>query len=222
MSLRLQAGAPNHESRPLPLGTKKFGLLQRLGSDGITFRNHHTHGSSSNHNLEQPIIYTLNDSASSVVTSSSCNSLDNLSTNSSSNTDEDSMNADHNQKPYCSIAKAKIGGSIKSMSAFSSAITSKSGRLNIMHWMQNDCPNDVILLVLAFAGPQKIAKIGRINRFWRQLMSQESTWRHLCESLFKVWMLVVGLGRFPFYSCHLTFNHCFTTIWLFCFLFLLK
>ena len=64
--------------------------------------------------------------------------------------------------------------------------SASSGPLNIMHWMQNDCPNDVIPLILAFAGPQRIAIIGRTNRFWRQVTEQEATWRRLCEELYKV------------------------------------
>jgi len=185
MSLRSQAGAPNHESRPLPRDNKKFGILKRYAASGIGFRNRHTQSlSSSSRNQQQIDIHTYSNSAPSVVTSSSCNSLDGLSTNSSNTTDV-SMKTDNNQKPDSSTVITKTGTSIRSMDAFSSGFNSKSGGLNIMHWMQNDCPRDVVLLVLAFAGPQKISKIGRTNHFWHQLVSQESTWRHFCESFYK-------------------------------------
>eukprot|EP00533_Pseudo-nitzschia_delicatissima_P014439 CAMPEP_0197277028 /NCGR_PEP_ID=MMETSP1432-20130617/16398_1 /TAXON_ID=44447 /ORGANISM="Pseudo-nitzschia delicatissima, Strain UNC1205" /LENGTH=521 /DNA_ID=CAMNT_0042743173 /DNA_START=235 /DNA_END=1800 /DNA_ORIENTATION=+ len=62
---------------------------------------------------------------------------------------------------------------------------SSSRPLNAMQWMQNDCPKDVVPLILAFAGPQKIATIGKTNPFWRELIEQESTWRRLCEMLYK-------------------------------------
>lgn len=186
MSLRSQAGAPNHESRPLPGDNKKFGLLKRLatsGASGISFRN--THGlNGSNRNLQQIDIHRHSNSGSSVVTSSSCNSFDLISTD-CSNTTEASIKTDNNRNSYNDIVISNIKSSTKSMTDFSLTLTSQSSPLNIMQWMQNDCPKDVILLVLAFAGPQKIAKIGRTNRFWYQVISQEPTWRRLCESLYK-------------------------------------
>lgn len=69
--------------------------------------------------------------------------------------------------------------------SLSSGLISLSGPVNIMHWMQSDCPKDVVPLILAFAGPQKIVMIGRTNRFWRRTVGQEATWRRLCESLYK-------------------------------------
>ena len=73
-----------------------------------------------------------------------------------------------------------------------------------MHWMQNDCPKDVVPLVLAFAGPQKIVTIGSINHFWRHVIEQEATWRQLCESLYKVRWIVIAVVHFPlaFLSSH--------------------
>lgn len=54
-----------------------------------------------------------------------------------------------------------------------------------MQWMQNDCPKDVLPLILAYAGPQKFAAVGKTSRFWRRVMDQEETWSRLCESLYK-------------------------------------
>jgi len=56
---------------------------------------------------------------------------------------------------------------------------------NVMQWMQKDCPKDLVPLILAFAGPQKVAAIGKTNRFWYQVMDQEETWSRLCECLYK-------------------------------------
>jgi hypothetical protein len=43
--------------------------------------------------------------------------------------------------------------------------------------------------ILAFAGPQMTAAIGRTNRFWHGVIVKESTWRTLCEELYKVRVL---------------------------------
>eukprot|EP00536_Pseudo-nitzschia_multiseries_P004865 jgi/Psemu1/189161/e_gw1.85.40.1 len=59
------------------------------------------------------------------------------------------------------------------------------GPKNIFHWMESDCPKDVLPLILAFAGPKKIATITRTNRFWRGVIQKEATWRRLCEELYK-------------------------------------
>jgi len=192
MSLRSQSVARNHETRPLPRDNKKFGLLKRWASSVIAFRKHHTQSSNTSSSNHQFSSHTHRNSASSVVTTSSCNSLDIISTK-SSNTTEASNKIDNNQKPYNSIAipnnEEIVAPTMAHRESYPDylplAVTSSPDPLNIMHWMQNDCPKDVVLLVLAFAGPQKIATVGRTNRFWRQVIEQESTWRLLCESLYK-------------------------------------
>ena len=57
---------------------------------------------------------------------------------------------------------------------------------NCMHWLEAECPTDLVAKVLAFAGPQKTAAISQTNRFWRDIMNEESTWKSLCEELYKV------------------------------------
>ena len=56
----------------------------------------------------------------------------------------------------------------------------------LMQWLQRECPKDVVPKVLAFCGPQATAKLQQSNRFWRDLVSSEETWRVLCEELYKV------------------------------------
>jgi hypothetical protein len=206
MSLRVQAVSSNHESRPLPRDTKNFGLLKRLASSGISWLGRHIHNSDNiNRNHQQYSTHThRNSAAASMATFSSCNSLKIVSV-ASSRTTESLSSTTHNHQYQKSIAIPNNENSIECMAAYreshhlslQSALTSSSGSLNIMHWMQNDCPKDVVPLVLAFAGPQRIASIGRINRFWRQVIEQEATWRRLCESLYKVRWIAIALVHFP-------------------------
>lgn len=60
-----------------------------------------------------------------------------------------------------------------------------SSTLGLMDWLQSDCPNDLIPRVLAFAGPQTAAALSQTSKFWKEVMDQESTWRSLCEELYK-------------------------------------
>lgn len=60
----------------------------------------------------------------------------------------------------------------------------------IMNWMENECPQDLIPRVLAFAGPQTAAALSRTCRFWKNVIDKESTWRTMCEELYKVRQLV--------------------------------
>lgn len=62
--------------------------------------------------------------------------------------------------------------------------TSRS--LNIMEWLQQDCPQDLLPKILAFTGPQMIARLFQTNRFWYGVISQERTWQMLCQDLYKV------------------------------------
>jgi len=194
MSLRVQAVSPNHESRPLPRDNKKSGLLKRWASKGISFRSRHSHSSniSSNRNHHQSNNHAHSNSAASMTTSSSSDFLNIVSAPSSSSTENFDSIA-HKHQYHNSITIPDNESSIEHMAtcrethhvSLPSALTPSSGPLNVMHWMQNECPKDVVPLVLAFAGPQSIATIGKINRYWHQVIEQEATWRQLCESMYK-------------------------------------
>jgi len=56
---------------------------------------------------------------------------------------------------------------------------------NPIQWLEASCPQDVIPRVVAFTGPQMAAILMKTNRFWYNLMMQESTWRVLSEELYK-------------------------------------
>ena len=55
-----------------------------------------------------------------------------------------------------------------------------------MVWLQDDCPIDLLPLILAFAGPQTMSALARTNRFWNEIIQKESTWKTVCEELYKV------------------------------------
>lgn len=55
----------------------------------------------------------------------------------------------------------------------------------LMEWLQSDCPQDVILKILAFTGPKMVTKLSQTNRFWNTIIAQEKTWRTLSEELYK-------------------------------------
>jgi hypothetical protein len=57
---------------------------------------------------------------------------------------------------------------------------------NVMEFLTDVCPEDVLPKILAFAGPQKTAALGKVNRVWRDVIAEEWTWRVLCEDLYKV------------------------------------
>eukprot|EP00526_Cylindrotheca_closterium_P008802 CAMPEP_0113655748 /NCGR_PEP_ID=MMETSP0017_2-20120614/29896_1 /TAXON_ID=2856 /ORGANISM="Cylindrotheca closterium" /LENGTH=520 /DNA_ID=CAMNT_0000569065 /DNA_START=246 /DNA_END=1808 /DNA_ORIENTATION=+ /assembly_acc=CAM_ASM_000147 len=56
---------------------------------------------------------------------------------------------------------------------------------DLMEWLQDDCPQDLLPKILAFAGPQLVAKLSQTNKFWNGVVSQEQTWRTLSEELYK-------------------------------------
>ena len=57
---------------------------------------------------------------------------------------------------------------------------------SLMEWLQKDCPQDLVPRVLAYAGPQTTAALSKTCRFWKEMTDKESTWRILCEELYKV------------------------------------
>jgi hypothetical protein len=57
---------------------------------------------------------------------------------------------------------------------------------NVMHFLTDICPEDILPKILAFAGPQKTAALSKVNRAWRDVIANDWTWRILCEELYKV------------------------------------
>jgi hypothetical protein len=57
---------------------------------------------------------------------------------------------------------------------------------NVMQFLIDICPEDILPKILAFAGPQKTAALSKVNRVWRDVIDEDWTWRVLCEDLYKV------------------------------------
>jgi len=186
MSLRVQTVSQNHESRPSPRDTKKFGFINRWASLGIYRHSLHNQNSDNMHCSHQQnrIRTDSNNSATSIETSSSYASQNMVSIAHLGATESKFYNSSAIQINESSIDKMAVYNERRHASLPSASILS-FGVPNVMQWMQSDCPKDVVPSILAFAGPQKVATIGKTNRFWRQVMEQEETWSRLCESLYK-------------------------------------
>jgi hypothetical protein len=68
---------------------------------------------------------------------------------------------------------------------------------NVMEFLIDVCPEDVLPKILAFAGPQKTAALSKVNRVWRDVIAEEWTWRVLCEDLYKVCSYSFIVSRLP-------------------------
>jgi hypothetical protein len=68
----------------------------------------------------------------------------------------------------------------------SNAAASSPTSQNLMQWLQTECPQDLLPRILAFAGPQTASAFARTNKFWNEVAQKESTWRTICEELYKV------------------------------------
>jgi hypothetical protein len=80
-----------------------------------------------------------------------------------------------------------------SLSSFGETETTESSEPstpNVMEFLINVCPEDVLPKILAFAGPQKTAALSKVNRVWRDVINEDWTWRVLCEDLYKVCFLI--------------------------------
>lgn len=66
------------------------------------------------------------------------------------------------------------------------SLASSMDNKNVLSWLERDCPGDLVPRILAFAGPQTTAALSRTCRFWKEVIDMESTWRTLCEELYKV------------------------------------
>jgi hypothetical protein len=65
-------------------------------------------------------------------------------------------------------------------------VSSGQPQPDVMNFLVDLCPEDVLPKILAFAGPQKTATLSKVNRVWRDVIAEDRTWRVLCEDLYKV------------------------------------
>mmetsp|Transcript_22620 Transcript_22620/g.47462 ORF Transcript_22620/g.47462 Transcript_22620/m.47462 type:complete len:463 (+) Transcript_22620:468-1856(+) len=202
MSLQGQTASQIAESRPLPRDRKKLGLFKRWVISIRRFPGHSFNDNINNHNNNHNNTNrdrTHSNGTHSMTSSSSSPALDIFPCSASSSI-EGLIDFPQNHTQYNTIKRnsninCKNKVTAKHMATYypsrHASLTydpspaHASVPKNIFQWMQADCPKDIIPLILAFAGPQKIALIERTNRFWRQVMQQEGTWRRLCEELYK-------------------------------------
>ena len=52
---------------------------------------------------------------------------------------------------------------------------------NVLTWIHDEAPTDLIPKILSYAGPQKIAMLSTLNKSWRRLCLNEPVWKTLCE-----------------------------------------
>lgn len=120
-----------------------------------------------------------------------------------------STNADENSN-MATTANTTATRKLSSSRSFRRRHVPQSGPVDavtLMNWLQNDCPQDLVPRVLAFAGPQTTAALSHTCRFWKEMTEKESTWRTLCEEMYKVcsWKLLIellGHDLFLTVMCH--------------------
>ena len=60
---------------------------------------------------------------------------------------------------------------------------------NVLEWMKDDAPPELLPKLLSFCGSRQMNALSRVNKAWNSVMKDESVWRVLCEDTHKVRML---------------------------------
>jgi hypothetical protein len=66
------------------------------------------------------------------------------------------------------------------------SITFWNGTANVLQFLHESCPDDVLGRVLCYAGPRKAKALSQTNRYFRDYMNQDEVWRVFCEDFNKV------------------------------------
>lgn len=64
--------------------------------------------------------------------------------------------------------------------------TSNPARNNVLEWMNDDAPSELLPKILSFCGSRKLNALSRVNKRWNAVMRDDSVWRTLCEDTHKV------------------------------------
>mmetsp|Transcript_9252 Transcript_9252/g.13989 ORF Transcript_9252/g.13989 Transcript_9252/m.13989 type:complete len:600 (+) Transcript_9252:400-2199(+) len=56
---------------------------------------------------------------------------------------------------------------------------------NVLAWLEDSAPRDIIPNILSYAGPKKMHALTRVNKSWNRICESEAVFRTLCEDLGK-------------------------------------
>ncbi|KAL7540965.1 hypothetical protein ACHAXR_010524 [Thalassiosira sp. AJA248-18] len=79
--------------------------------------------------------------------------------------------------------KPRARASTSDMAASSVAATTTTK--NVLEWMKDDAPPELLLKLLSFCGSRKMNALSKVNKAWNEVMKDESVWRVLCEDTHK-------------------------------------
>jgi hypothetical protein len=60
------------------------------------------------------------------------------------------------------------------------------GKRNVLEWLDDDAPSELLPKILSFCGSRKMHALSRVNKKWNAIMKDEYVWRTLCEDTHKV------------------------------------
>lgn len=68
----------------------------------------------------------------------------------------------------------------------SSPRTIALGKKNVLEWLDDDAPSELLPKILSFCGSRKMHALARVNKKWNAIMKDDYVWRTLCEDTHKV------------------------------------
>lgn len=68
----------------------------------------------------------------------------------------------------------------------STSSSHQRARKNVLEWMNDDAPSELLPKILSFCGSRKLNALSRVNKRWNAVMRDDSVWRTLCEDTHKV------------------------------------
>lgn len=182
--------AVNHLSDGITSEHKSYKLLNRWRSKG---------GQRSSWNRRKSAVSRVIPTEAVATTSSSLCSSSQLNPNNRSNIGFDFLHGGRQRSLSAAawmmssdegtlLSKSMVTS--KTMKQLPTCISPSTAKSNVMLWMEHCCPNDIIPKILSFVGPQTVTAISRTSKHWNSFVKQESTWRVMCEDLYKVSVLV--------------------------------
>lgn len=62
--------------------------------------------------------------------------------------------------------------------------------LNVMEWLSDDAPTDIVPHILSFVGSRNLVALSTLNSKWRRIVLGEDTWQTMCENTGKVCSII--------------------------------
>lgn len=96
------------------------------------------------------------------------------------------LNPNMNPRGETKVLQSRSQHSQRATTLLTMTPITKTAPKNVLEWINDDAPSEIMLRILSFCGSRKLNALSRTSKLWNAVVKDESVWRVLSEDTHKV------------------------------------